>query len=805
MKTRLCAVLVWAWLGCLMAIRLGAASPLTIQVKPGTTPSAPATSVWKVANHPMLLPGSHTSVPLQKAHSQPTSQQVTRLLLNALPRPKIAPALPKTAGSTVTSQSLRVATNLFLPADTAFTAVGDLPFGVPDKYAVPNDKTLAIAAPGFLANDIDLNGESITAVSIADNVDHGTLAAFADGSFTYTPNAGFTGPDTFKYRMRDASNNFSDPITVSIEVLPPSNRTPLGTPDIYALLANTTYSIAAPGFLANDIDPDGQVITAVSIQDNVDHGTLAAFADGSFNYTPNPDFTGTDSFAYRMRDASNNFSDPVLVTLVVTAGNRGPLGLNDAFAARINTPLVIPAPGFLANDFDLDGESISAVSIQDGVDHGTLAAFADGSFSYTPDAGFTGTDHFTYRMRDASNHFSDPITVLIEVYPAGLTPVGTPDQYAVPNDASLNLAAPGFLANDIDLNGEAISAVSIQDNVDHGTLAAFANGSFTYTPDATFIGTDRFSYRMRDASNNFSDPIEVIIEVLGPANRTPVGTPDLFTLRADTTLSIAGPGFLANDLDPDGETLSAVSIQDSVDHGTLAAFADGSFTYTPDPGFVGIDSFAYRMRDVSNHFSDPVTVTLIVVEGNRTPLGIADTFATRINTSLAIAAPGFLANDLDLDGETLTAVSLQKTVDHGTLSAFADGSFTYTPNPGYSGLDSFLYRMRDASNHFSDPIAVLIKVIDPDMACVDDLVARAKSGKVQLTWTHAGAASYNVYRGTASGGPYTKIGSTDSTYSTFLDGTVSNGTTYYYVVRSVNLLDQETCDSNEATVRPTRR
>jgi hypothetical protein len=369
----------------------------------------------------------------------------------------------------------------------------------------------------------------------------------------------------------------------------------------------------------------------------------------------------------------------------------------------------------------------------------------------------------------------------------------------------LSIAAPGFLANDIDLNGEPLTAVSIQDNVDHGTLAAFADGSFTYIPNAGFTGTDSFSYRMRDDSNNFSDPVLVTIEVLPAANRTPVGTPDAYTTLIDTSLSIDAPGFLANDVDLDGEVITAVSIQDNVDHGTLAAFADGSFTYTPNAGFTGTDSFSYRMRDASNHLSDPITVTITVFADNRAPIGMPDQYTALINTPLSIDAPGFLANDVDLDGEVITAVSIQDNVDHGTLAAFADGSFTYTPNAGFTGTDSFSYRMRDASNHFSDPVPVIIRVIDPARVCVDNLAARAKSGKIQLTWTHTGAHHYNVYRGTKSGGPYLKIGATTSTYSTYLDGTVVNGTTYYYVVREADYLDQEMCQSNEVSARASQR
>jgi hypothetical protein len=783
--------------------------PSAVGQYPALTTSTEPTQVWQIPNILRPLDGSHRSIILRQPHVQPAS--VEAYVLPLVPEtdrghgPESTPATGTARGSSGSSPLSELAGATEMEFDWLLLSHGGAPVGTPDLYAVATDQTLTIAAPGFLANDLDLEGEAITAVSIDDNVDHGTLAAFPSGSFTYTPDLGFIGTDTFVYRMRDASNNVSDPVLVIIEVLPAANRVPIGMTDAYAVLRDATLSIAAPGFLGNDIDLDGEVLTAVSVDDNVDHGSLAAFPSGSFTYTPDPGFSGTDTFVYRIRDASNNISEPVTVTIDVYAGNRAPIGVDDAYAARIDTPLMIAAPGFLANDVDLDGEAITAVSIDDNVDHGTLAAFPSGTFTYTPNPGFTGTDTFVYRMRDASQNLSKPVTVVIEVFAAGDVPVGTPDHYIVASDRILSIAAPGFLANDIDLNGEALTAVSIDDNVDHGILAAFPSGNFTYTPDPGYTGTDSFVYRMRDASNNVSDPILVTIEVLPAANRVPIGTADLYSMLSDTTLLIGAPGFLANDIDLDGEALTAVSVDDNVDYGSLAAFPSGTFAYTPDAGFAGTDSFTYRMRDASGHVSDPVTVTIEVFAGNRVPIGVDDAYAARMNTPLSIAAPGFLANDIDLDGEAITAVSVDDNVDHGTLAAFPSGTFTYTPDFGFSGSDRFTYRMRDASNNVSEPVTVIITVIDPDHGCIDDLKARAKSGKIQLTWTHTGAHQYNVYRSTVSGGPYVKLAATSSVYSTYLDESVVNGITYYYVVREANLLDEEKCESNQASAQPRAR
>ena len=93
---------------------------------------------------------------------------------------------------------------------------------------------------------------------------------------------------------------------------------------------------------------------------------------------------------------------------------------------------------------------------------------------------------------------------------------------------------------------------------------------------------------------------------------------------------------------------------------------------------------------------------------------------------------------------------------------------------------------------------------DDPVECVSDLATHAKSGEIQLIWTHTDADHYNIYRGTVSGGPYPKIASTTSSFSTYLDSTVVNGTTYYYVVRPADNLDAEECQSNEASGTPSR-
>jgi hypothetical protein len=160
--------------------------------------------------------------------------------------------------------------------------------------------------------------------------------------------------------------------------------------------------------------------------------------------------------------------------------------------------------------------------------------------------------------------------------------------------------------------------------------------------------------------------------------------------------------------------------------------------------------------------------------------------------------------DLDGDGQFDDA-----TGPHPDVTAFfvAVGPGTYpiqlrvTDRTGKSFPSSGFGDLSDTDS----AIVVVRSPTDPNCACVDDLAARPKPGKVQLTWAHTGAQHYNIYRGTISGGPYLKIASTTSTYSTYLDTAVVNGTRYYYIIREASILDVESCQSNEANARPTTR
>jgi|GEM_PF-6576510 len=190
--------------------------------------------------------------------------------------------------------------------------VNDAPVAVGDSYATNENTALVVPAPGVLANDSDPDGASLSALLVT-APSHGVLGWNANGSFTYTPAANYNGGDSFTYKANDGSLS-SNIATVSIAVVP-VNDAPVAVNDSYSTNQNTALNVAAPGVLSNDTDPDSASISAV-LASGPANGTLTLNANGSFNYAPANNFSGTDSFTYRASDGALS-SNAATVTITV--------------------------------------------------------------------------------------------------------------------------------------------------------------------------------------------------------------------------------------------------------------------------------------------------------------------------------------------------------------------------------------------------------------------------------------------------------------------------------------------------------
>jgi len=185
------------------------------------------------------------------------------------------------------------------------------PTAAANSYSTDEGKQLTVDAPGVLANDSDPNNDPLTAVEVSDPA-HGTLSLDPNGSFVYTPNAGFSGTDTFTYRANDGTAD-SNTATVTITVNP-ANDPPAANDDSYALAKGNTLTVpAASGVLANDSDPNGDRLTARLVT-GPSAGTLTLDPDGSFTYTkPKKGFNGV-TFVYEASDGKGG-ADRATVTI----------------------------------------------------------------------------------------------------------------------------------------------------------------------------------------------------------------------------------------------------------------------------------------------------------------------------------------------------------------------------------------------------------------------------------------------------------------------------------------------------------
>jgi VCBS repeat-containing protein len=268
--------------------------------------------------------------------------------------------------------------------------------------------------------------------------------------------------------------------------------------------------------------------------------------------------------------------------------------------------------GVLANDLDVDGDTTSA-SVVAGPFHGTLDFNDDGSFTYTPNTGFTGVDQFSYVARDASSA-SAPTRVTINVGGVNLPPTAAHDRYRVTRGQPLVVdAVAGVLANDSDPNGDALSA-RISASPANGTLVLNADGSFTYTPGDDFTGMDVFQYTVGDGQAQ-TTPTTVVLNVrlpVDPINSVPQAVLDRYQMPFDASISVSPEGgVLANDMDAEQQPLVATLVVPPR-HGTLELGFGGYFRYEPLPGFHGTDSFTYRADD-GNTAAAPAMVLLEVL------------------------------------------------------------------------------------------------------------------------------------------------------------------------------------------------
>ena len=530
-----------------------------------------------------------------------------------------------------------------------------------DDASVRTAVDTAVLVP-LVCSDPDGDPLTLSAVTLPSK---GTLGAIVGGMVTYTPASGEYGADSFTFQADDGTR-VSPPATVDVSI----SRPP--TCDDASLTARAGTAVTIPLTCA---DADGDDLTLAQAT-GPGQGTLSAFGASSVTYTPDLDADGQDSFTYTASDGVAT-SQPATVTIAITHPPRC-----DAISrrTRAGTPVSVPLSCSDADDDPL------TLSIAGGPSKGTLGAVSGGAVTYTPNAGASGRDSFTYVADDGTSD-SAPATATITISRAPVCQDLT-RKTAVGQAVSVTLVC-------LDQDGDPLT-LSVVDPPAHGSLGAIADGKIEYTPADGYFGPDSFTYRADDGDGGTLETATVSITVTRPPACDPVSADTPAGQPVEVMLTCT---------DPDGDDVTLETASGPA-HGTLGAISGGKVNYTPSAHSSGPDSFTYRASD-GTATSTPATVSITVIP----PPNTAPTCDPVAKTAAAGEATEIQLSCSDGEDDALT-LSVVDGPTHGTLGTIAGGKVSYTPDDGYHGEDSFTYRASDGEL-VSSPATVTLNVIAP--------------------------------------------------------------------------------------------
>lgn|GEM_PF-3432479 len=352
------------------------------------------------------------------------------------------------------------------------TGTNDAPVAVVDSYTTAQNTTLNATAPiGLLSNDFDFDGPPISVsaingvpanVGVPVVLTKGTVVVQANGAMVYLPNVNVTGIETFNYTITDGSLSSSANVTIAIVGV---NQLPIATTDFISGARNATVNF---GVLGNDFDPDGNSFSITHVNGVamspttvivLAHGTLTfnnASAAFNFDYSPNINYVGFESFSYRITDSQGGVAS-ASVLINVSNTNVAPVANDDSFSGNKNVSI---SGNVLTNpvaDSDADGDILTA-NLATLPANGTVSLLFNGSFTYTPNVNYVGPDSFTYQVSDGRGG-TDIGQVNLTVLPASTAPTVAPQTFSVAENSIAGAIVGTVLASDLDGNSLTYSLI----------------------------------------------------------------------------------------------------------------------------------------------------------------------------------------------------------------------------------------------------------------------------------------------------------------------------------------------------------
>jgi sugar lactone lactonase YvrE len=573
--------------------------------------------------------------------------------------------------------------------DIAVTPVNDAPVAVDDNRTTPRNASLITASASLVANDTDVDGDTLTTGSVSNPV-NGTVS-LSGGFVTFLPTTGFVGTASFEYTVSDGVKTDIGLVTIEVTHV---NSVPVAVIDS----ATTGFggSVTIP-VLANDTGLADTPITVTAAAPL--HGTAVVNANGTITYQPAAGFSGVDTFIYTIRDVDNESSSaevsvtirPGISTLAVTPT----VSVTEGNTGTTPATFVVLRSGDLSNTV-VASYATTGDTATTGVDFGTTSGtltFASGETSKSITVLVNGdtTTELNETFALSVTYGTQTVSGVGTIVNDDATPVAVNDSAAVAEDGS---ATVSVLSNDTGLTDSPIIVSAVSSAV-HGTVGINGANAVTYTPAANYNGTDAFTYTIRDADGETSTA--TVNVTVTPVNDTPVA-------GNDSASTAYGVGVTVSVLGNDGGLGDApVTVAATAGaHGTTTVNAANAVTYTPAAGFSGTDTFSYTVQDSDGQSatatvavtvgvgpaSIAITPTVSVTEGNSglTPVVFTvtrsgDTFRTLSVTYSAIGGTATSGTDFVASSGTLSFASGELTK---TITVSVNGDTTVEPDETFT-------------------------------------------------------------------------------------------------------------------------
>ena len=599
------------------------------------------------------------------------------------------------------------------------TANNQAPVAVNDTATVVEGGTATIS---ILANDTaPTGGFDLASIVFTDLPIRGTIVKNADGTVTYTHSGNESTSDTFRYTVKGTNGVVSNEATVSITITP-VNDPPVANNDTASVVEGGSVNISV---LSNDSDIEGNIdLTSVVIVSQPANGTVGVNTQtGVVNYVHNGGPSTSDSFTYNFKDSQGVVSNVATVSITI---QRKPIANNDGLSVARGGEETV---NLIANDTAPSGTlSPSSIVITTQPANGTITSLGNGQVTYKHNGSNTTSDSFAYTVADSNSNVSVPATVSVTITPVNNPPVTQPDTATVSEGGSVDI---NVLSNDtVTFDGLDPASVTIVTAPTNGTVIVLSNGSIRYTHSGTESTSDVLFYTVRGNNGLVSSSTRVDITITA-VNDGPLAVNDEANVLEGGTVNIP---VLANDTDSDNAIDTAtVVIVNSPSNGTAVLGVGGVVQYTHDGTETTVDSFTYRVSDVSGKASNLATVSISITPVNDPPVAVNDSATIPSNIAAIV---DLAANDFDNDdGLDLASIAIGTQPSHGTLTVQTDGKVSYVHDGSEATSDVFTYRIRDKSGQLSNEATVSLTITlvnQPPIAVPDSATVSAPGGQVVI-------------------------------------------------------------------------